>query len=301
MDKTKKQFSINDLEVLSGIKSHTIRIWEKRYNLFTPLRQSRNRRLYDLNDLKKLLNVAYLINENYKISSLAKLQPQKLHDEVLEIGLSNLRFKNIVDQLIYFILDFNETMVIETLDELDKEYAFEFIFENIIKELLGYISLLWQTSKLTAIHKHFISCIIKQRIHHKTILLNKNSLRTENTFILLTPDSHDSGLEIIFLHYKMRLQNINTIYLGEEVPSDLLKTILNDDSENIPILYFGPDSYLSQSSPLFKSLSKNLSDINTEVHLIYSKPSTIELINDNISTYKTTKAFIKKITNFDEM
>lgn len=301
MDKTKKHFTINDLEILSGIKPHTIRIWEKRYNLFTPVRQSRNRRLYEIHDLKKLLNVSYLINENYKISSLAKLQPQKLHDEVVKIGLNNLQFKVIIDQLIYYILDFDEQMVVETLKELEKEYSFEFIYENIIRELLSYINLLWQTSKFTSIHKHFIFCIIKQRIHHKTLLLSQDYSQNEKTYILFTPDSHDSGLEIIFLHYKMRLKNLRSIYLGEEVPSDLIKLILNKEPNATPILYFGPDSYLGPSSPLFKSLNKNLQNSNIQIHLIHSKSSNFESIYENIINHKTTKDFIKKITKFDEM
>ena len=82
MDRVKTSFSIKNLEHLSGIKAHTIRIWEKRYNLFEPERTETNIRLYNLDSLQKLLNVSMLYKNGFKISKIARMEVNEIKDKV---------------------------------------------------------------------------------------------------------------------------------------------------------------------------------------------------------------------------
>jgi len=164
MNNVKTKFSIKDLENLSGIKAHTIRIWEKRYNLFQPNRTDTNIRYYSLASLQKLLNISYLNRNGYKVSKIAKLKTEEIPALVKEIAQENDANNHSVNLFKMAMLNFDQTLFYNTFNDLEKENSFHDIFYNTLVPLLDEIGLLWQTDTITPAHEHFIVELIKQKI-----------------------------------------------------------------------------------------------------------------------------------------
>src|SRR5690606_1557507 len=163
MNNIKSVFSVKDLENLSGIKAHTIRIWEKRYELFSPNRDENNIRSYTSNDLKRILNIAFLNNFGYKISKIAKLSDaeivnlaQKIYSDKTDSSFAISNFK-------LAMFNFDSKLFHTTYDRLLDSKDFETIFYEVFMLLLVEIGFLWQTETLTPIHEHFISSLIRQK------------------------------------------------------------------------------------------------------------------------------------------
>ena len=159
----KSQFSIKDLENLSGVKAHTIRIWEKRYNLLTPDRTDTNIRTYDLDNLKRLLNVTFLYKEGYKISKIAKLDDSEIQTLIEDLAIDSQEdfalkaFKTAM-------FEFDEQLFTETYSKLSTQKSFREIFFDVFIPLLIEIGTLWQTGTIEPCHESFISELLKRKI-----------------------------------------------------------------------------------------------------------------------------------------
>ena len=159
MNNIKNKFSIKDLENLTGIKAHTIRIWEKRYNLLSPSRTDTNIRYYNLASFQKLLNVTYLNNNGYKISKIATLNDQQISSIVREIATQNNVEEHAINSFKLSMLNFDQALFYKTYNSLLKEKSFTTIFYDIFIPLLTEIGLLWQINTITPAHEHFYNNI----------------------------------------------------------------------------------------------------------------------------------------------
>ncbi len=226
MNKVKTEFSIKDLENLSGIKAHTIRIWEKRYQIFTPNRTPTNIRLYTIDELVKLLNISFLNNYGYKISRISSCSDVELNNLVKKIYSeknSNLYSVNILKVA---MLNFDYALFNETYNELAKSKSFSEIFLQVYIPLLQELGLLWQTSSIKPIHEHFISYLIFQKlIENISIAQSKIKVLDENQiFILFLPENEVHEVSLMFVNYQLITKGYKTIYLGSSVPmNDLLE------------------------------------------------------------------------------
>lgn len=155
MNNVKSKFSIKDLENLTGIKAHTIRIWEKRYNLLSPNRTDTNIRFYELADFQKLLNVSYLNNNGYKISKIATLEGNKIPELVRQIAAKSNLNSHAINSFKLSMLNFDQVLFYKTYERLEKEKSFRDIFYTIFIPLLTELGLLWQTDTITPAHEHF--------------------------------------------------------------------------------------------------------------------------------------------------
>ena len=164
MNNIKTNFSIKDLENLTGIKAHTIRIWEKRYNLLQPNRSDTNIRNYSIESLQKLLNVSFLNENGYKISKIAKLQANEIPSLVREIATSGKQKHHAVNALKMAMLNFDQTLFYTTYNNLLQQHTFKDIFHEVFLPLLKDIGILWQTDTINPAHEHFISTLIKQKV-----------------------------------------------------------------------------------------------------------------------------------------
>ena len=162
MNNVKTSFSIRDMENLSGIKAHTIRIWEKRYNLFSPERTDTNIRTYSLESLQKLLNVTLLYNNGYKISKIAKLGEDNIPVLVNEIIAEKSEKSHALNSFKLAMLNFDQALFLNTYNELKEDKSFTQIFNDVFLPLLNELGLLWQTNTISPAHEHFISNLIKQ-------------------------------------------------------------------------------------------------------------------------------------------
>lgn len=218
------KYTIKDLENLSGIKAHTIRIWEKRYNLFSPFRSDTNIRSYSGNDLKKLLNVAQLNREGIKISKIVAMAPVVLDKEVQELFKESTDVELIIERLVASMIDLNEPEFEHILSDLLTDKPFENVVMDYIFPFLERIGILWQTGSISPAQEHFISNVIRSRIIVATDKLPVPSTYKPSSFILFLRESEFHELGLLFCNYLLKKAGCKTIYLGQSVPlSDLVK------------------------------------------------------------------------------
>lgn len=235
----KNTFSIKDLENLTGIKAHTIRIWEKRYNLLQPKRTDTNIRYYDLSDFQKLLNVSYLNNNGYKISKIATIDDTKIPLLVKEVVENNNIENHAINSLKLAMLNFDQGLFYKTYKALKEEKTFEDIFYNIFIPLLEHIGLLWQTDTITPAHEHFISSLIRQKILINTELIQSEQVNTSTTtFVLYLPENEIHELGLMFVNYQLIKSGFHSIFLGQSVPTSNLKDLQIYYDDIVFISYF---------------------------------------------------------------
>jgi len=239
MDNMKSDFSIKDLENISGIKAHTIRIWEKRYKLLEPERTETNIRHYGLRSLQKLLNVAFLNSNGIKISKIAKLSNEEVSAHVREIASRGNIEHHAFNAFKMSMFHFDQVLFYKTYMNLLERYTFREIFYDIFIPLLNEMGLLWQTNTISPAHEHFISVHIKQKI-----LLNIEKLQSlepkpaTRTFVLFLPENEIHDIGLLFVNYELRSRGYHTIFLGESIPMESLSDVLEFFNEITFISYF---------------------------------------------------------------
>lgn len=260
MNNVKVNFSIKDLENLSGIKAHTIRIWEKRYNLLCPKRTDTNIRFYSLKSLQKLLNITLLYNNGYKISKIANIPEEELPLMVREIVSENSIKNKSINAFKLAMINFDQSLFLNTYNSLLGDRSFREIFYDIFLPLLNELGLLWQTETISPAHEHFVTALVKQKI-----LLNIEKLqlaeptKTDSTFVLFLPDNEIHEIGLLYLNYEIVLRGYRAIYLGPTIPLESLTDIQR---------YYDNLTYLSYFtvSPPTEGIRKYLEDFQKIVN-----------------------------------
>lgn len=219
------QYSIKDLESLSGIKAHTIRIWEKRYNIITPDRTDTNIRTYTDEDLKKLLNIALLNNHGLKISKISKLKYEDLCQEVEKIAINDTSFDTYIDRLIVSMVDLDRGKFEALLKEATTNMGFESTCINVLYPLLQKIGIMWMANSINPAQEHFISSLIIQKMYVATDkLYSPDKKEKKAIFFLREGEMHEMGL--LFYRYLMKKRGVDPIYLGQSIPFvDLVQVV----------------------------------------------------------------------------
>ena len=260
MNNIKSTFSIKDLENLSGIKAHTIRIWEKRYNLLEPNRTDTNIRFYSLSSLQKLLNISYLNNNGYKISKIAKLKVEQIPLLVKEVANNGNEKNYSVNIFKVAMLNFDLALFQTTYNNLLERHSFRDIFIKIFIPLLDDIGMLWQTDTISPAHEHFVTELIKQKILiHAEKALATNPLKHQNkTYVLFLPENEIHELGLQFLNYELLSQGHHCIYLGSSVPIESLLELKS---------YYKPITYITAFTirPLKENLKSYLEKFNAQI------------------------------------
>jgi DNA-binding transcriptional MerR regulator len=251
-------YSIKELEQLSGIKAHTIRIWEKRHNLIKPLRTNSNIRFYSDEDLKKIINVSLLNTNGLKISSIARMSDEELSQKVLEFGESKNQSRIYIDQLVTSMIDLDEDKFEEILLTLEQKYGFEAAVTETIYPFLDKIGLLWQTGNITPAHEHFISNLIRQKIIVAIASLPSTSKSTIRA-VLFLPENELHEIGLLFYHYIARKCGFKTYYLGQSVPHNDLKIVYAIHRPHLLIT-----SLTSNPSP--DAINKYMELLSTDFH-----------------------------------
>ncbi len=218
------KYSIKELEKLSGIKAHTIRIWEKRYNLIEPHRTKTNIRYYSDEDLKKIINVSTLNTHGIKISLIAQLSESELSQKVFDLSIQHNQSDIHIDKLITSMLDLDEEKFVADISLLESKFGFEETMTTIIYPFLIKIGVLWQTGNITPAHEHFISNIIRQRVIVAIASLKiatKKALRV----VLFLPENELHEIGLLMHHYIVRKAGLLSYYLGQSVPFEDLKQV----------------------------------------------------------------------------
>ena len=231
LNNIKQDFTIRDLENISGIKAHTIRIWEKRYNLLEPQRTETNIRYYSPENLTKLLNIVLLNNHNYKISKIAAMSEEDITVKSRELAFSIAINDEAINSFKLAMFQFDKILFNNTYNKLLHKKTFREIFKDVFIPFLDHIGLLWQTETLLPAHEHFISNLIAQKIQINTEKLQYSINDTNKTYVLFLPENEIHELGLMYLNYELVLRGHHTIYLGQSLPLNNLNYFLESDRE----------------------------------------------------------------------
>lgn len=292
-------YSIKDIESISGIKAHTIRIWEKRYGIVTPKRTESNIRYYTDKDLRRLLNVVILKKKGYKISKIAQMSDHEVRSKVngymdISIGLDDK-----LDALMLFILELDSYNFNKVLDQHIDQEGLENTMHNLIYPLLDKIGLAWLAGSFQGVHESFVTQIIKSKIQ-RCIEELPDSKDFTPKYVIYLAEGEKEELSLLYLHYILKKQECAVVNLGTEVglrdvilssntiQPDFIFTILNKD---IPRQTF--QNYVDQ-------ISSNLKDSQM---LITGYQAVAQMIDwpNNINILKDLSETVEFIRNSKEL
>jgi MerR family transcriptional regulator, light-induced transcriptional regulator len=220
-------YSIKDLEHLSGIKAHTIRIWEQRYNFIKPSRSDTNIRSYDDLDLKLILNVSLLKDNGFKISHIADMSSQEIAQEVLALTDKHLRFPEQIHALTLAMIDMDEDKFEKIMSSNILKLGFEKTMLNIVYPFLSKIGVLWQTGSINPAQEHFISNLIRQKLIVAIDGQYSSEYTNSKKFLLYLPEGELHELSLLFADYVIRSRHNKSIYLGQSLPLQDLVSVYN--------------------------------------------------------------------------
>jgi len=221
-----RKFSISDIEGLIGIKAHTIRAWEIRYNLVPPKRTRTNIRYYDEDDLKALLNIVTLNENGYKISRIAKMSQAQIMDLVTQLKSDWANDTIQVLNLSNATLNYNEVEFSNILSGCIDEMGLINTMDAVLFPFMKRAGMLWQTGTINPSHEHFASNLIRDRIIVEIDKLDKPKIKDPKRFLLFLPENetHETGL--LFARYLLKKCGQDTLYLGSEIPyTDIIKVV----------------------------------------------------------------------------
>lgn len=269
INNVKNVFSIKDLENLSGIKAHTIRIWEKRYNILQPMRTDTNIRLYDLVSLQKLLNITLLHDYGYKISKIATYPQEKIPSLVREIISSKTAKSHAISEFKMAMMNFDQELFFNTYNWLIADKSFKEVFHQVFIPLMNELGLLWQSDTITPAHEHFISYLIKQKLLVNTEKLQVlKQTKLDKVFVLSLPMNEIHELGLMYLNYEILLRGYKTIYLGESMPIENLKDLKKHFDSIIFVSYLTVQPERDQLDGYIQKMSDELVDDTTELWYI---------------------------------
>ncbi len=222
MLKSKKDYRnklfIKDLENITGIKAHTIRIWEQRYKIFEPHRTDTGIRYYDEQQLRLILNISILNNNGFKISKIAEMSLEEIYAKCQEFSENKSQYNGQIQSLISTMMLFDEKEFNKILSINILKIGLEDTMLQIVFPFMEQVGLLWLSGTIHPAHEHFISNLIRQRlfvaIDGLTVSLNKESRK----FLVFVPSGESHDLSILFSNYILRSRGHEVIYLGSQMP-----------------------------------------------------------------------------------
>lgn len=216
-------FSIRDIENLTGIKAHTLRMWEQRYSFLNPKRKQSKHRFYDNEDLKFILRIAYLYNNGFKISKIACFCEDEIKKLALELKLGAENYDIFINQLTEASIDFNQERFEKILHNLVLHAGFEKSVTQVIFPMLKKIGLLWITGNVIPAHEHFASALIIKKMIVAIDGLERPEYSGERRVLLFTPKGELHEIPLLFMQYMLKKQGVPYIYLGKNVCLETIK------------------------------------------------------------------------------
>lgn len=297
LNNIKQDFTIKDLENISGIKAHTIRIWEKRYNLLAPKRTETNIRFYSNKNLQKLLNIVLLNNNNFKISKIAKMTDEELIMQCREMAFNFLHNDEAINSFKLAMFSFDKVLFNNTYNKLLLKMTFREVFKDVFIPFLEHIGLLWHTDTLIPAYEHFVSNLITQKIQINTEKVLCTDSKCAKTYVLYLPENEIHELGLLYLNYELNLRGNNTIYLGQSLPFDNLEYFLKSENEFCLITSMTIMPYDSKVEDYFKEVDAALKESKTELIAIGNKTNLVKNHNfeSNIKLYKSVPDLLKEL------
>lgn len=289
-----KGYSIKDLEVLSGVKAHTIRIWEKRYNLLVPDRTDTNIRYYSDNDLRRMLNISLLVRTGYKISKVATWTDEKINEKVFEIAKRKTSESEYIDRLILHMVNFDNRSFYQLTSSVIKQLGFEDAVTKVFFEFFVRVGTYWQVGSIFPAQEHYVTNIFRQKLIAEIDKLGVESTR-DSTILFFLPENELHEMSLLFYSYLAQKMGYHVIYLGQFVPWNDLEKI----QEQVKIDYCFTafinsvvkedlESYLISLKELFSSQKIFITGWQLQLHQP-ALPRNVKIVKD----YKEFKKFLR--------
>ncbi len=286
-------YSIKDLEYLSGIKAHTIRIWEKRYQLLDPNRSETNIRFYTDEDVRRILNVAMLIKNGYKISNVAAFNDVKLQAEVLRQNKNLQDPEKNIDQLLFHTVNLDTFGFEQLLKKIIQENGFSKTIQNVIFPFFERIGLLWQAGSIFVAHEHFVSNLIRNHLIIEAAKFDNHLSEKKVLFFLREEELHELGL--LYFNFLAAENGLRCIYLGQSLPFSDLANLLRNTEFNFVCTTFihaiekpALENYLSNLSMIFNKNKILVAGRQIGIH----KPK----LPSNVAVIKNNNDFVRRIS-----
>lgn len=219
------KYSIKDLEHLSGVKAHTLRIWEQRYGFIKPQRTHTNIRYYCDEDLKLLLNAAVLLKSGMKISQVSKLSHEDLRHKVLEEAQYKGDLESQINSLKLAMLDLDEDLFNRVFNASLVRVGADETFSKLVAALIYDLGVLWQTNAISISHEHFVTSLLKQKLFASIDQLVVPKSANMKTYVLYLPEDELHELGLLYIHYKLLKAGHRSIFFGQSLPWAFLKEI----------------------------------------------------------------------------
>jgi DNA-binding transcriptional MerR regulator len=295
LNNIKQDFTIKDLENISGIKAHTIRIWEKRYNLLEPKRTKTNIRFYTPGDLTKLLNIVLLNSNKFKISKIAEMSNEEITLQSRELAFNTAMDDEAINSFKLSMFQFDKVLFNNSYNTLLHKKTFREIFKDVFIPFLENIGLLWHTETLMIAHEHFISNLIVQKIQSNTEKLQYNINETNKTYVLFLPENEIHEIGLMYLNYELVLRGFHTVYLGQSLPLKNLNYFLEGDREICFITSLTIQPYDDKIEDYFNEISEVMGITKNQFIATGRKVHKVKhlKLNSNIQLYDSISDLLK--------
>lgn len=295
-------YSIKDLETLSGVKAHTIRIWEQRHNLLSPKRTSANIRYYTDEDLKHILNVAFLNRNGMRISAIAQLSVWEINQKVQSITHENLTDSTQQQALTMAMMKMDTVEFERIMHSNSQTYGLEHCIVYLIFPFLEKLSLLWISGTINHVHEQFVYNIIRRKICHFIELLPMPQQENAKTCVFFLMPEENFDIIILLATYFMKSRNIKPLYIGHNVSIEDLKVVellhsldfiftsIAEQHSKLPIYNYVQD--LAQTFPASKILLTGYQVINIQGKLNFPNTIVFNTLGHFLNYLEENKALI---------
>jgi DNA-binding transcriptional MerR regulator len=247
-------YSIKEVENLSGVKAHTLRIWEQRYDFLKPERTDTNIRYYTDEQLSLLLNIGTLNRHGVKISKISKLSQEEINKQVIGIYEESIEPNDLIDSMIHCMIGFDEYRFEKVLNGSILKMGFEQTFSKLILPFLVRVGVLWMTGAVRVAQEHFISSLIRRKLYVAIDGLSVSPDKRTKKFLLFLPEGETHELLLLFSDYLLRKHNHLVSYLGASLPFIELPFLAESFRPDYLVTYF--------TAPLYdNALQKYLKDL----------------------------------------
>lgn len=293
-------YAIKDLERISGIKAHTLRIWELRYGILKPKRTDTNIRYYTGHDLKRILNISLLNNNGYKISKIAKLSDEEIINKSKSILNSQTKEIDQIHQLTLSMMELNEFDFEKIISNCIAHFGFENTIENIVFPFMKQIGNMWQVGAINAVQEHFVSHLVRQKLIAAIDRIQFNLEPNHKTYLFYLIDNELHELGLLYCHYLTKAKGQRCVYLGQSVPMTDLISVTNTIHPDILITSFtNIPEYISIQEYL-NNLSKNYPTTTILVSgWVFFDENNPILLPKNVILFKTHKEFKNMLHSYN--
>ena len=285
-------YSIADLEKLSGIKSHTIRIWEKRYNIVSPERSDTNIRAYNDDQLKKILNISFLINNGLKISKIASLSLDELSSKVISLTSNSASFEAQINDFVICSLQFDEPLFNKTYNTLRKDYSLSFVYENVFIHTLRRIGALWSSGELFPAQEHFLSNLIKQKFYHAIEVAGSSLRRNKKAYLFLPPwEDHDFAL--LYSNMILKQNGFDVVNVGKTMTFESILQCIEKVKPDILFTTF----IVGQKVTILQKFCDDLHNHSDTKLFFAGNPDLLRLVNTHGKVFYKLDEFDRFFSN----